>query len=1001
MNYDDYSREGHFRYEEFARTVAGILRAAIDDSGQDFHVQQISFRAKGIDSLRRKLGERGLSESKLIETELKDLAGCRLVFYTNTDIDRFLSSRLIFENFKVDFDGSKIHHAVGTDRPAEDLYFAIHYLVSLTDERLALPEYRKFRGLRCEIQMQTILNHAWAETTHDILYHQPDIKGFGTKQFAAIKERLTKIMNKYLLPAGYEFQTVQHDFERLQQGKELFDRNTIDALRTADNNNDRFEHLRRIKNDLLPFYDDVPSITPEVMRAIVTAIKGAHDSPVKEIETPLGNMPGHTAERVVDAGLEIIEELRYVDVQETFRVLCDLYVSATTDEERTRVLKTVERLAHNNLSIWRQAGCAVQKMLQEAISALSDADRAAVRPVVVKIADEILNPELTGSTWYFDSVSLQRGAVQPSEELSAIRNKLVDLLFRMYGDANTEDEKRNTVHALDQAMRLPGNAGYGDAITVMVLDNTLRIVEFFADRAEAEDFEILQTIEHHYLWLYRRTKGLAEAQGKSDTPTAEKAKAVITAIERFRDRANARDEFVRFKTLVGYQSVFPLQWEGDAMDIQGTAAYRAERVTEYVASVSADTADAWYERIRRYASVKSNDMATFPSFGEFLKELSKRSPGIVFGYLRKGDEVLTPFLPAVLHGLGESDQADAALKLMERWIEQGQHLAAIARHLRFTKGASEALMRKAGQKALDTKDMIAVIELIAAIVANKTFDLVDSIVIPGMRLFTELNDTRWARAVWFMPELGEFLTHLSEPQSEVMLENLVLCPRIDHDEEHILRAIAGTYPRSVWRFFKARLDRAATKERDEERYEDIPFQLHELVQPLSQDPSFAVDTVRSWFAQNQSLFEYRGGKLLHNVYPGFSQALGAKLIAVVQEGTDAAIDFVLTILRTYQGQPVLHDVCKEVVDKLPEDDKRLNEIEVILESTGVVSGQFGFVEAYQRKKEEVAPWLTDTRPKVRAFAERYQRTLDRSIAAEQRRSEADHELRRRQWPEED
>lgn len=83
------------------------------------------------------------------------------------------------------------------------------------------------------------------------------------------------------------------------------------------------------------------------------------------------------------------------------------------------------------------------------------------------------------------------------------------------------------------------------------------------------------------------------------------------------------------------------------------------------------------------------------------------------------------------------------------------------------------------------------------------------------------------------------------------------------------------------------------------------------------------------------------------------------------------------------------------------DDSRLNEIEVILESTGVVSGQFGFVESYQRKKEEVAPWLTDTRPKVRTFAERYQRTLDRSIAAEQRRSEADYELRRRQWPEED
>jgi hypothetical protein len=249
---------------------------------------------------------------------------------------------------------------------------------------------------------------------------------------------------------------VQHDFERLQQGKELFDRNTIEALKTADNNNDRYEHLRRVKNDLLPFYDDVPAITPEVMRAVVAAIKSAHNTPVKEIETPLGNMPGHTAERITDAGLEIIEELRYFKVQETFRVLCDLYVSASTDEERGRIIKTVERLAHNNLSIWQQAGCAVQKMLQEAISALNDADRAAVRPVVLKGTEEILNPELTGHTWHFQSVSLHRGAVQPSDELSAIRSRVIELLLRMYDEAKTEGEKRGNT-----SRTTSGNAAAG------------------------------------------------------------------------------------------------------------------------------------------------------------------------------------------------------------------------------------------------------------------------------------------------------------------------------------------------------------------------------------------------------------------------------------------------------------------------------------------------------------------------------------------------------------
>jgi hypothetical protein len=53
----------------------------------------------------------------------------------------------------------------------------------------------------------------------------------------------------------------------------------------------------------------------------------------------------------------------------------------------------------------------------------------------------------------------------------------------------------------------------------------------------------------------------------------------------------------------------------------------------------------------------------------------------------------------------------------------------------------------------------------------------------------------------------------------------------------------------------------------------------------------------------------------------------------------------------------------------------------------VVSGELGVVQAYQAKKAEMTSWLSDTDTKIRAFAERYVRLLDRQIAAEQRRSE--------------
>jgi hypothetical protein len=56
-------------------------------------------------------------------------------------------------------------------------------------------------------------------------------------------------------------------------------------------------------------------------------------------------------------------------------------------------------------------------------------------------------------------------------------------------------------------------------------------------------------------------------------------------------------------------------------------------------------------------------------------------------------------------------------------------------------------------------------------------------------------------------------------------------------------------------------------------------------------------------------------------------------------------------------------------------------VEIILQSTGVVAGEFGFVEACTKKKQEMAAWLTDHDARVRAFAESYMRLLDRRIAA--------------------
>ena len=82
--------------------------------------------------------------------EINDLAGAWLIYYTNTDVDRFLNSRLIPENFQIDRDATKIHHPTKENEGVR--YQAIHYTVRIREDRTKVPEYAKFKGMRARFK---------------------------------------------------------------------------------------------------------------------------------------------------------------------------------------------------------------------------------------------------------------------------------------------------------------------------------------------------------------------------------------------------------------------------------------------------------------------------------------------------------------------------------------------------------------------------------------------------------------------------------------------------------------------------------------------------------------------------------------------------------------------------------------------------------------------------------------------------------------------------------
>ena len=161
MTFDEYISSERGRYDRLAGIIESILVATLEsDSG--IRLQQTQRRAKSPLSLKRKLERIGQFGAHDIESHAKDLAGCRLIFYTNSDASKFLASGTVRDNFEVDWHRSKIHHPTSDAGSAADQFISNNYVVRLKDDRANLPEYSAVAWLWCEVQVQTIRAHASA-----------------------------------------------------------------------------------------------------------------------------------------------------------------------------------------------------------------------------------------------------------------------------------------------------------------------------------------------------------------------------------------------------------------------------------------------------------------------------------------------------------------------------------------------------------------------------------------------------------------------------------------------------------------------------------------------------------------------------------------------------------------------------------------------------------------------------------------------------------------------
>ena len=165
------SYEGCLDYVE--KTVESIIKS------KSINVHEIIGRVKTVESLSGKVGRKTYNNL----TDITDLCGIRIITYFNDDVDKIAS--IIDQEFEVDI-ANTIDKRKSED-PTKFGYVSLHYVVSLKEDRSPKLLYENFKDIKLEIQIRTVMQHAWAEIEHDLGYKsKEDIPDKYRRQFSIL-----------------------------------------------------------------------------------------------------------------------------------------------------------------------------------------------------------------------------------------------------------------------------------------------------------------------------------------------------------------------------------------------------------------------------------------------------------------------------------------------------------------------------------------------------------------------------------------------------------------------------------------------------------------------------------------------------------------------------------------------------------------------------------------------------------------------------------------------
>ena len=807
-------------------------------------------------------------------------------------------------------------------------------------------------------------------------------------------------MNKNILARLMELDNKKADAYLAKFANEI--KNKI--LKSKDND----EIFRNIEL-LEEFVYKAPSQALVVVRTVI------RDKKSNKTKTYKGGFFGRDHKDLVLKSISLLEKIRYIKPVEAFSILISLHKSKN-EQIKSESARILEKLAKYDSQVLEHIGYSVQRKLLDIITEWTEEKKIKNIEIIKITSKELLKPSFEGTSMKdYKTMVFQSGSLQPTEFLKKIRRDTIDLILGLYYENKDIKTKINLLEILYGASKFPHHSNYEKEkeFEKMVTDDVAYLVDkynkiiFGKEKKIVTDAPITQEIERQLVWFNKNHK--------DEIP---KISILLKSIR--------KDEFYDlYRTLAGdtlrLDRIEKESWQEAEEEIN-------KKIDSEFKKINKRNIKKWSQKLNLIAKYKNVvDEWKFQRLHALLHRIAKEKPDLAEINLEdafKNSSPLRSFAGQFLFGFRDGNNIELWDEYAEKIVEE--------KSVGLIKNIPDSLFSNLNLKDIRQED----VDLLSRIVKkekpfnflkrvkegnellNLNFSLLRALIkiygkdkkqIEALIMVLIKSDENYLHM--YIEQLGypayENTIDLSEwdkKNIKFILNKLVELKDLDYEAQLLLLGIAkNDFPSAMDVFIKRirKRDKMTTKKWiSHNEYDAIPYHFNDKLSDFINNQKEFIDIFEDWtreMSEKTSIYNMELAQLLQKIGGSTSDKV---LRNIIKKGNKTNLNRAVALMWSINSPDF--DICFEIIKKAGKG-KIWKDVGGLMFNTGVVSGEYGFAEAHERKIKAIKEYkISGTKKemgRIKKFKKEIIRALQETAKRERQKAKEDIKLRKLEFGE--